>query len=114
LDHASAGSRRKQERSRFSPWRPPRTKGNARMMCRAVPLAAALLVALTFRSPAAEEAPRIPVLVPLTGFLALEGTSQRNGAVLALDEAPEGSVVYEVEDTGTSPEVAVNALERAL
>lgn len=84
------------------------------MMCRAVPLAAALLVALTFRSPAAEEAPRIPVLVPLTGFLALEGTSQRNGAVLALDEAPEGSVVYEVEDTGTSPEVAVNALERAL
>lgn len=61
------------------------------------------------------EEPRIPVLVPLTGFLALEGTSQRNGAVLALDTAgKELGVTYEVEDTGTSPEVAVNALEKAL
>lgn len=84
------------------------------MMCRAVPLAAALLLALSSHSPAAAEAPRVPVLVPLTGFLALEGTSQRNGALLALESAPEGSVSYEVEDTGTSPEVAVNALERAL
>lgn len=57
----------------------------------------------------------IPVLVPLTGFLSVEGSSQRNGAVLALKNPPPGvQVTYDVTDTGTSPEVAVNALERAL
>ncbi|MFL7903487.1 ABC transporter substrate-binding protein [Azospirillum argentinense] len=56
----------------------------------------------------------VPVLVPLTGFLSLEGTSQRNGAVLALKDAPAGVAVRsEVIDTGTSPEAAVTALERA-
>ncbi|MBK3736109.1 ABC transporter substrate-binding protein [Azospirillum brasilense] len=56
----------------------------------------------------------VPVLVPLTGFLSLEGTSQRNGAVLALKDAPAGVTVRsEVIDTGTSPEAAVTALERA-
>ncbi|MFD1623259.1 ABC transporter substrate-binding protein [Azospirillum griseum] len=55
-----------------------------------------------------------PVLVPLTGFLSLEGTSQRNGALLALKEAPAGLVgAAETIDTGTSPEAAVTALERA-
>ncbi len=59
--------------------------------------------------------PSIPVLVPLTGFLAVEGRSQRNGAVLALTNAPAGlRVKHDVSDTGTSPEVAVNALERAV
>jgi len=63
----------------------------------------------------ADEVARIPVLVPITGILALEGTSQRNGAVLALEEQPGGTKVsYEVSDTAASPEVAVNALERAL
>lgn len=58
--------------------------------------------------------PSIPVLVPITGFLAVEGRSQRNGAVLALANPPAGvKVRHEVSDTGTSPEVAVNALERA-
>jgi branched-chain amino acid transport system substrate-binding protein len=57
----------------------------------------------------------IPVLVPITGFLSLEGTSQRNGAVLALKQAPkEVTARYEVSDTGVAPEVAVNALERAV
>ncbi len=56
----------------------------------------------------------IPVLVPLTGFLSLEGTSQRNGAVLALRGAANAGVSYAVSDTATSPEVAVNALERAM
>jgi branched-chain amino acid transport system substrate-binding protein len=56
----------------------------------------------------------IPVLVPITGFLALEGTSQRNGAVLAIRHVPDGiKVQSEVIDTGTSPEAAVTALERA-
>ncbi|MCK5624188.1 MAG: ABC transporter substrate-binding protein [Alphaproteobacteria bacterium] len=58
------------------------------------------------------EVPRYPVLVPITGFLSLEGTAQRNGAVMALEA--DKSVVYEVSDTGTSPEVAVNAMERAM
>lgn len=60
------------------------------------------------------ESVSVPVLVPLTGFLSLEGTSQRNGAVLALKDAPAGiTVKSQVIDTGTSPEVAVTALERA-
>jgi branched-chain amino acid transport system substrate-binding protein len=57
----------------------------------------------------------IPVLVPITGFLAAEGTSQKNGALLALRNPPAGVVPkFDVADTGTSPEVAVNALERAI
>ncbi len=74
----------------------------------------AMLAALA--APAqAQEPVRIPVLVPLTGFLSLEGTSQRNGAVLALREAPAAlAVTFVVADTATSPEVAVNAFERAL
>lgn len=64
----------------------------------------------------AESAKRnIPVLVPLTGFLSLEGTSQRNGAELALrDAGSELGIQFEISDTGTSPEVAVNAFVRAL
>lgn len=64
---------------------------------------------------AAEPSRTIPVLVPITGFLSLEGTSQRNGAVQALETlgAPLG-LAAEVTDTGTSPEGAVTALQRAL
>jgi branched-chain amino acid transport system substrate-binding protein len=59
--------------------------------------------------------PDIPVLVPITGFLAAEGGSQRNGALLALQNPPAGvQPKFAVTDTGTSPEGAVNALERAL
>lgn len=54
---------------------------------------------------------QFPVLVPVTGFLSLEGASQRNGAVLALRE---GGGAGEVIDTGTSPEGAVTAMERAM
>ena len=57
----------------------------------------------------------IPILVPVTGFLSLEGTAQRNGAIQALDKAPGSlNIKYEVSDTSTSPEVAVTALHRAL
>ena len=57
----------------------------------------------------------IPILVPITGFIALEGMAQRNGAIQALENAPDGvKVTYEVSDTSTSPEVAVTALHRAL
>ncbi|MCP4328873.1 MAG: amino acid ABC transporter substrate-binding protein [Alphaproteobacteria bacterium] len=77
---------------------------------------AAFLCCAAFAVPPADAADaNIPVLVPITGFLSLEGTSQRNGAVLALENPPaEISVTYDVADTSTAPEVAVNALERAL
>ena len=56
----------------------------------------------------------IPILVPITGFLSLEGKSQRNGALLAVKNAPpEMRIRAEVVDTGVAPEGAVNALERA-
>lgn len=62
----------------------------------------------------ADDAPvSVPVLVPVTGFLALEGASQRDGALAALENPPPGvRVVWEVIDTGTSPEAAVTALDR--
>lgn len=57
----------------------------------------------------------MPILVPVTGFLSLEGTSQRNGALLAVKNAPASvKVTAEVTDTGASPEGAATALERAL
>src|SRR5262249_54830492 len=51
---------------------------------------AGFLVVLALAAPACAEELRIPVLVPLTGVLALEGTSQRNGALLAISHPPEG------------------------
>ncbi len=78
---------------------------------------AQMLIALGLLVPAGARAAEvsIPVLVPITGFLSLEGTSQRNGALLAIRRAPAGvTVKSEVADTGTSPDVAVNALERAI
>ncbi|HRJ61971.1 MAG TPA: ABC transporter substrate-binding protein [Azospirillaceae bacterium] len=79
--------------------------------CLCLSLSAAFPVARTV----AAEPMAVPVLVPLTGFLALEGASQRNGALLALSQAPAGlQVRANVIDTGAAPEGAVNALERAL
>lgn len=76
----------------------------------ALVLGAALAVPARAAEPVA-----MSVLVPITGFLALEGTAQRNGAVMALDNPPSGvAVTYDVADTATSPEVAVTALQRAL
>ena len=58
---------------------------------------------------------RIPIAVPTTGPLALEGTSQRNGALLALEEAPTAlGVATEEADTAASAESALNALARVL
>ncbi|HTY66670.1 MAG TPA: ABC transporter substrate-binding protein [Alphaproteobacteria bacterium] len=75
----------------------------------------AALAALGMATPLAAAEVSIPVLVPITGFLSLEGTSQRNGAMLAIRNAPAGlNVRADVADTGTAPDVAVNALERAL
>lgn len=77
-----------------------------------VVLATALLVPLTS---AAQTEVNLPILVPVTGFLSLEGTSQRNGALLAVKNAPAGlKIASPVTDTGVSPEGATTALERSL
>ncbi|MCW5770751.1 MAG: ABC transporter substrate-binding protein [Rhodospirillaceae bacterium] len=84
-------------------------------------LAPALLasVALTAAmGPArAADGPAFPILVPLTGVLALEGQSQRNGALLAFEElvaaAPPRRFDHPVIDTGSNPQIAVQAFERA-
>jgi len=74
---------------------------------------AALLLALA--APAAAQSPQVlPVLVPLTGFVALEGTSQRNGALLAIGEMKDVAFRPDVLDTAATPEAAVNAWARAV
>lgn len=78
-------------------------------------IAACAVAAAGAASAASAAEAYVPVLAPITGFLSLEGTSQRNGAVLALESPPEGVTPrYEVSDTATSPETAVNAFVRAL
>jgi branched-chain amino acid transport system substrate-binding protein len=82
-------------------------------------VSAAALAAFFFTGVASTPSPAaevdVPVLVPITGFLSLEGISQRNGALLAFKHAPKGvKVTGDVSDTGTSPEVAVNALDKAM
>jgi branched-chain amino acid transport system substrate-binding protein len=57
---------------------------------------------------------RLPVLVPLTGFVALEGTSQKNGALLAASQMRDIVLKPEVLDTAATPEAAVNAWARAV
>jgi branched-chain amino acid transport system substrate-binding protein len=57
---------------------------------------------------------RLPVLVPLTGFVALEGTSQKNGALLAANESRDVVFKPDVLDTAATPEAAVNAWTRAV
>lgn len=58
---------------------------------------------------------KVPILAPLTGYISLEGTSQRNGAVLAVKNAPTSiKASYESFDTATAPENAINVMERAL
>ena len=75
----------------------------------AVAALAALLAA-----PAAAEDVRLPVLVPLTGFVALEGTSQKNGALLAAAQVRGVTFRPDVLDTQSTPEAAVTAWERAV
>lgn len=84
-------------------------------MFRRLACLAAIAAATVSPTLATAEEAYVPILVPVTGFLSLEGTAQRNGAVQALENAPDGvDVSYEVSDTSTSPEAAVTALHRAL
>ena len=88
------------------------------MTVRSWAISTCLILALTGATagkPAVAAEKMVPILVPITGFLSLEGTAQRNGAVLALENPPAGVTVgHEVSDTSTSPEKAVTALKRAL
>ena len=74
----------------------------------------ATALALLAAPVAAEQPERLPILVPLTGFVALEGTSQRNGALLAAAAIQDVKLKPEVLDTGSTPEAAVTAWERSL
>jgi len=57
----------------------------------------------------------LPIVMPITGFLSVEGASQRNGAIMAIEDAPKGVTIrHEIFDTGTSATGAATALERAL
>lgn len=83
-----------------------------RVTLRLIPIILLLNVAAT---PLKAFEANFPILVPVTGFLSLEGTSQRNGALLALENSPASvTVTFEVTDTSTSPEKAVTAFERAI
>ena len=64
-------------------------------------------------APATAQEITIPVIVPVTGILAIEGKAQRNGALLALRQAAI-KVKHTVIDTGSKPAGAANALEKAL
>jgi len=74
-------------------------------------LAAGTFAVFVFPLNAQAEPLRVPVLVPITGFLSLEGTSQGNGAELALSGS---EIDFSVTDTATAPEIAINAFERAV
>jgi branched-chain amino acid transport system substrate-binding protein len=75
----------------------------------------------------AQERATFPILVPITGALALEGQSQRDGALLAFAERaamrgakmrtatmPEPVYAHPVLDTASNPQIAVQAFERAM
>ena len=87
---------------------------------RVAALAAALLPAP--QSAPAQERATFPILVPITGALALEGQSQRDGALLAFAERAAQQKVeltktlfaHPVLDTASNPQIAVQAFERAL
>jgi branched-chain amino acid transport system substrate-binding protein len=84
---------------------------------RAVALLTALLASASGVTPAgAQPKPeyRLPILVPLTGFVALEGTSQRNGALLAISQIGEIAFKPDVLDTAATPEAAVTAWTRTM
>ena len=85
--------------------------GRRRSPVKRLVVAAFLALAAT---PVAAQDLRLPVLVPLTGFVALEGTSQRNGALLAAGETRDPAMKPDVLDTQSTPEAAVTAWQRAV
>jgi branched-chain amino acid transport system substrate-binding protein len=73
------------------------------------------LVAALASSPALAVDVSIPLVMPITGFMSVEGGAQRNGVLLALERAPASVKVHsEIYDTGTSATGAAAALDKAL
>ncbi len=72
------------------------------------------LLSLLLAGSAAAQDVRLPVLVPVTGFVALEGTSQKNGALLAASQIKGVKLSPDVLDTQATPEAAVTAWQRAV
>ena len=57
----------------------------------------------------------MPIVMPITGYLSVEGASTRNGAVMAFEESNlDVKLSYEIFDTGTSATGAAVALEKAV
>ncbi len=56
----------------------------------------------------------LPVLAPLTGYVAIEGASQKNGASLAERLIRDVQIEARMLDAQTSPEGAVATWERAV
>lgn len=75
---------------------------------------AAAIIACSGAAVAQDAIPlNVPLIVPITGLLALEGTSQLNGATVAIAHAPAGlKIKTETVDSGTAAEGGANALER--
>ena len=73
----------------------------------------AAMLAISSSASSQETVLNVPLIVPITGLLALEGTSQLNGASLAIAHAPAGlKIKTDTVDSGTSAEGGANALER--
>ena len=77
--------------------RPIVRKAQAMQRFLSVPLSGVLLLAAALLVPPAARAAdvSVPILVPVTGFLALEGQSQRNGAQLALAKPFDQSFAHQ-------------------
>src|ERR1700693_849788 len=91
-----------------------RTASGHRHSSRAAPVMLGLAAAAISVSFAQAADAYLPIVMPITGFLSVEGGSQRNGAVMALEHAPGGKTVdYPVFATGTSAHGAAPALDQA-
>jgi len=95
---------------------PRAAKPHSRRLRRAfVPVVAGLGLAALADTMASAADVYLPIVMPITGFLSVEGGSQRNGAVMALEQAPGGMKAdYPIFDTGTSATGAATALDKAL
>jgi len=94
---------------------PRAAKPHSRRLRRAfVPVVAGLGLAALADTMASAADVYLPIVMPITGFLSVEGGSQRNGAVMALEQAPGGMKAdYPIFDTGTSATGAATALDKA-
>lgn len=81
---------------------------------RSTVIAALSLSCLALPAAAQKGSVPLPVLVPLTGFVALEGTSQKNGANLAGRHIRDVRIETRILDTQSTPEAALSAWERAV